>query len=111
MIRRPPRSALFPYTTLFRSGVDAELLRAAPVQRGDQQRLVVLVGLCEAEPDEAEDERARAVQADGQRGDPLAPDLQQPGAAAVDAGAERGLLARRGLAEGLDRSEERRGGK
>src|SRR2546427_9602959 len=24
MIRRPPRSTLFPYTTLFRSGVDAE---------------------------------------------------------------------------------------
>src|SRR6266700_7295810 len=32
MIRRPPRSTLFPYTTLFRSGpVDVELL-------GDQQR-------------------------------------------------------------------------
>src|SRR2546426_4657689 len=25
MIRRPPRSTLFPYTTLFRSGDDAEL--------------------------------------------------------------------------------------
>src|SRR5688572_32542832 len=24
MIRRPPRSTLFPYTTLFRSGLDAE---------------------------------------------------------------------------------------
>src|SRR3712207_7244955 len=29
MIRRPPRSTLFPYTTLFRSV--AELLRAAPL--------------------------------------------------------------------------------
>src|SRR3712207_7638233 len=29
MIRRPPRSTLFPYTTLFRSGVDPELLRSA----------------------------------------------------------------------------------
>src|ERR1043165_2013044 len=27
MIRRPPRSTLFPYTTLFRSGVPAELSR------------------------------------------------------------------------------------
>src|SRR5260370_1350157 len=27
MIRRPPRSTLFPYTTLFRSGVDADLAR------------------------------------------------------------------------------------
>src|SRR3989441_9568290 len=26
MIRRPPRSTLFPYTTLFRSGVDVRLL-------------------------------------------------------------------------------------
>src|SRR3712207_6853389 len=33
MIRRPPRSALFPYTTLFRS-------REAPDIRGDRQLLV-----------------------------------------------------------------------
>src|SRR3712207_7383201 len=26
MIRRPPRSTLFPYTTLFRSGLDPEIL-------------------------------------------------------------------------------------
>src|SRR5258708_25707751 len=32
MIRRPPRSTLFPYTTLFRSA-DARDLRAAHVQR------------------------------------------------------------------------------
>src|SRR5688572_32248116 len=31
MIRRPPRSTLFPYTTLFRSGFEAE---AAQVTRG-----------------------------------------------------------------------------
>src|SRR3712207_8644474 len=38
MIRRPPRSTLFPYTTLFRSRVppgDDDVLRARPVgQRG-----------------------------------------------------------------------------
>src|SRR3989442_12613985 len=28
MIRRPPRSTLFPYTTLFRSSADGELLHA-----------------------------------------------------------------------------------
>src|SRR3712207_7693405 len=27
MIRRPPRSTLFPYTTLFRSGMDRQTLR------------------------------------------------------------------------------------
>src|SRR2546422_2317858 len=30
MIRRPPRSTLFPYTTLFRSQLTNELLRGAP---------------------------------------------------------------------------------
>src|SRR5260370_22535248 len=42
MIRRPPRSTLFPYTTLFRSEVDAKCDRA-----GDALRLaldVVVVG-------------------------------------------------------------------
>src|SRR3712207_8273457 len=34
MIRRPPRSTLFPYTTLFRSDV----LVAADVERADDQR-------------------------------------------------------------------------
>src|SRR5258708_28224475 len=29
MIRRPPRSTLFPYTTLFRSGLDDGLVNAA----------------------------------------------------------------------------------
>src|SRR3712207_7205607 len=32
MIRRPPRSTLFPYTTLFRSQMDAGLLRGVEVQ-------------------------------------------------------------------------------
>src|SRR5258707_6728242 len=47
MIRRPPRSTLFPYTTLFRStklnlalaaGLALPLLSAAAVARGGQQR-------------------------------------------------------------------------
>src|SRR3712207_7098426 len=37
MIRRPPRSTLFPYTTLFRSGpgADPPVLRARPVLAAD----------------------------------------------------------------------------
>src|SRR3712207_8700329 len=35
MIRRPPRSTLFPYTTLFRSARQHERHRAGPVPRGD----------------------------------------------------------------------------
>src|SRR2546427_8785831 len=31
MIRRPPRSTLFPYTTLFRSGVEAQVVVVAAV--------------------------------------------------------------------------------
>src|SRR3712207_8488536 len=31
MIRRPPRSTLFPYTTLFRSGIDSALVAAVAV--------------------------------------------------------------------------------
>src|SRR2546430_5528508 len=33
MIRRPPRSTLFPYTTLFRSGKDARIAGGVPDQR------------------------------------------------------------------------------
>src|SRR3712207_8040063 len=40
MIRRPPRSTLFPYTTLFRSDLE-ELLH--PPGAVDRRRLVVLV--------------------------------------------------------------------
>src|ERR1039457_1315096 len=36
MIRRPPRSTLFPYTTLFRSLIDAILLRPLPVAAPEQ---------------------------------------------------------------------------
>src|SRR5256885_7410093 len=36
MIRRPPRSTLFPYTTLFRSGNNSRTRRIAP--RSDQSR-------------------------------------------------------------------------
>src|SRR2546430_7940161 len=35
MIRRPPRSTLFPYTTLFRSGLDPERLTTLSCVLGD----------------------------------------------------------------------------
>src|SRR2546430_12545308 len=37
MIRRPPRSTLFPYTTLFRSGRQRSRFRATSEQRRGQQ--------------------------------------------------------------------------
>src|SRR5438874_11156577 len=37
LIRRPPRSTLFPYTTLFRSPVPAREARMFPLSRPDRQ--------------------------------------------------------------------------
>src|SRR2546422_7435040 len=44
MIRRPPRSTLFPYTTLFRSVVQREPHRAAPVGVAPEEACVRLGG-------------------------------------------------------------------
>src|SRR5438270_3782068 len=42
MIRRPPRSTLFPYTTLFRSrGADRDIYRLEPVQQELLRRRVL----------------------------------------------------------------------
>src|SRR3712207_7119030 len=38
MIRRPPRSTLFPYTTLFRSKNSYRKIRLAPVARDELER-------------------------------------------------------------------------
>src|SRR3712207_8792277 len=43
MIRRPPRSTLFPYTTLFRSGVDRRV--GLDDGEGDRRALAVLLVL------------------------------------------------------------------
>src|SRR5689334_24252118 len=57
MIRRPPRSTLFPYTTLFRSGQHRELERDAAHQ--DQvERAILLVG--GEQPVEREQARERS---------------------------------------------------
>src|SRR3712207_5357339 len=45
MIRRPPRSTLFPYTTLFRSLVDAETGELRPELSARQREYDVSVGL------------------------------------------------------------------
>src|SRR2546429_6735418 len=44
MIRRPPRSTLFPYTTLFRSGRRVRLLRVAGVPPPPRDPRAVLHG-------------------------------------------------------------------
>src|SRR3712207_7086592 len=42
MIRRPPRSTLFPYTTLFRSYIDKHPFA---LSRGEKQRLTIACGM------------------------------------------------------------------
>src|SRR2546423_10623847 len=45
MIRRPPRSTLFPYTTLFRSGVFGAAAAAGKLLGLDAQRMAWALGL------------------------------------------------------------------
>src|SRR5256885_13276890 len=59
MIRRPPRSTLFPYTTLFRSGLQRALLsdsgtagRKPLARRADVVALLVLLGRVGARSEE-----------------------------------------------------------
>src|SRR3989441_5153638 len=44
MIRRPPRSTLFPYTTLFRSSYAGSVFRQDPVREGRRPREILQVG-------------------------------------------------------------------
>src|SRR2546426_1939661 len=53
MIRRPPRSTLFPYTTLFRSQLRRDSTTAIPLGGSTDQSSVVLRGVL-ADPDPAD---------------------------------------------------------
>src|SRR2546422_10996842 len=61
MIRRPPRSTLFPYTTLFRSRLDLARQRADQVDAGDREQLrhLLKADLELAARDQLADEYAR----------------------------------------------------
>src|SRR3712207_8631593 len=50
MIRRPPRSTLFPYTTLFRSVADIVDVEADPLMVGRVAASADLPGPCQAGP-------------------------------------------------------------
>src|SRR3712207_9154300 len=51
MIRRPPRSTLFPYTTLFRSGLAAALVAAGHRVRGAESVGDALAAVAAEPPD------------------------------------------------------------
>ena len=65
MIRRPPRSTLFPYTTLFRSVLSFDLIRtiiSPSVSMTDGERIKIIVDLdnkLKENRDKMLDERAR----------------------------------------------------
>src|SRR5256885_12953007 len=65
MIRRPPRSTLFPYTTLFRSRIHSARIGYLPEERGLYPRmrvLDVLVFLAEAKGVSRRSARAKALE-------------------------------------------------
>src|SRR3712207_9496167 len=64
MIRRPPRSTLFPYTTLFRSAVQAHLVTI--VEETQLAGLAAQVAALNARPDPVFDDVAAAKAAAGQ---------------------------------------------
>src|SRR2546425_7270218 len=53
MIRRPPRSTLFPYTTLFRSTTIGHRLMATPRYDSRNSRIPIANGRASAEPPSA----------------------------------------------------------
>src|SRR3712207_7500020 len=64
MIRRPPRSTLFPYTTLFRSDLHGISTTLAHQQMHLVERPLALVGLAPHPPDLAETGLAQQVRQD-----------------------------------------------
>src|SRR3712207_7960396 len=57
MIRRPPRSTLFPYTTLFRSGRRVFLVSTSPHRDPMKGRVVGVIGISQDITDRVEAER------------------------------------------------------
>src|SRR5256885_9962453 len=70
MIRRPPRSTLFPYTTLFRSGREAPLVR----QLGERVGLIHELRQLRAAEERLDDRAHRAGVHQVVQGDPLGVD-------------------------------------
>src|SRR2546426_6601936 len=104
MIRRPPRSTLFPYTTLFRSGVLGASVDASQplVEVADPRALDILLTVSPAEAAQIHEGNPVTLTAgEGTNGEPLGQGVVSGVAAAVDsvsravAGPARGPSAER----------------
>src|SRR5438477_2280419 len=62
MIRRPPRSTLFPYTTLFRSGIGASLFHSQRWRRAASHRDVPQPGAASAQHHDRSEEHTSELQ-------------------------------------------------
>src|SRR5436305_4248321 len=62
MLRRPPRSTLFPYTTLFRSDPVGRRLRAVPRRRADLRAARPRVGRAAPGPGRRSEEHTSELQ-------------------------------------------------
>src|SRR3712207_9391013 len=83
MIRRPPRSTLFPYTTLFRSLVQGVDLLQLPLQPLDQRDALLLV---ERQPGDLLGRRDAGRGDLGPLGDLRPEDAREQGGPEADAG-------------------------
>src|SRR3712207_9580657 len=107
MIRRPPRSTLFPYTTLFRSAPVRDV--GGPADRGPAALPRPRRGAALRRPSGADLRDPRPRRRRRRRpGDPRG--QRHAGPRAAPAGAERELAVLAGPRERPPRSEERRGG-
>src|SRR3989475_10756912 len=108
MIRRPPRSTLFPYTTLFRSGREVARQRHVPACP-EVDDAAGLVGRVEVQR-ETDAEHARQAQRHVRIAREVEVQLQRVAEAGAPGGPEL-QLAGRGESRVRIRSEERRVGK
>src|SRR2546427_12316160 len=89
MIRRPPRSTLFPYTTLFRSGEDAERTRGDAGAAAQQRPLLA------RRPISDSGGRECAAARDGRGAAAIAEEEPAASAASQGGGGQRGCRHRR----------------
>src|SRR3712207_8211687 len=89
MIRRPPRSTLFPYTTLFRSVTD------------------VLLHFLRKNPDEKQQEKVADIDVRRQDKEKVAEDAARHQSQHVENGSRRGELAEQGFEHRQDRKSTR----